>query len=84
MFSRRFQREVRLTRHARDRMSDRAITVDMLVDVLETGDVRWKDDIRGWIAKHVPEREDNLICLVVVLEDAVVIKTVMHHFEWEA
>jgi len=31
------------------------------------------------ITRH-PERCDNLVCAVLVLEDAVVVKTVMHHF----
>jgi L-asparaginase/Glu-tRNA(Gln) amidotransferase subunit D len=30
------------------------------------------------------DRADNLICAVLVLEDAVVVKTVMHHFTPEA
>lgn len=27
------------------------------------------------------DRDDNLICAAAVLEDEVIIKTVMHHFE---
>ncbi len=28
-------------------------------------------------------RNDNLVCVAVVLEDRLVVKTVMHHFQWE-
>ena len=31
-----------------------------------------------------PKRTDNLVCAAVVLEDQLVVKTVMHHFDWEA
>jgi hypothetical protein len=30
---------------------------------------------------HVTGRDDNLICLAAVLENAIVVKTVMHHWE---
>lgn len=64
-------------------MAERAITDDVLLNLIETGEVRHKDDVRLWIAKHYPERADNLLCAAVVLETAVVVKTVMHHFAWE-
>ncbi len=55
-----------------------------LLDILETGEVRHKDETHLWIAKHYPDRADNSLCAVVVLEAAVVVKTVMHHFSWES
>lgn len=81
MNSRRFGRTVRITRHASERMRDRGITEKLLCDLIETGTVRHKDDIRLWIFKSYPDRDDNLICAAAVLEDEVIIKTVMHHFE---
>ena len=81
MNSRRFGRPVRITRHAAERMRDRGITEELLWDLIETGTVRHKDDIRLWIFKSYPDRDDNLICAAAVLEDEVIIKTVMHHFE---
>ena len=30
---------------------------------------------------HVPDRDDNLVCAVLVLENAVIVKTLMHHWE---
>ena len=33
-----------------------------LLDMIETGEVRYKDETRIWIAKHYGDRSDNLIC----------------------
>jgi len=30
---------------------------------------------------EVAERADNLLCAAVVIDDAVIVKTVMHHWE---
>jgi hypothetical protein len=80
MFSSRFQRKVVLTRHARERMAERDITEVMLMEVIDLGETRYRDSTHLWAYKDFPERNDNLICAVLVLEDAVVVKTVMHHF----
>jgi hypothetical protein len=56
----------------------------LLRDMIETGDGRYKDEARIWIAKHYADRADNLPCVAAVLETALVIKTVMHHFSWRA
>ncbi|MHB0776544.1 DUF4258 domain-containing protein [Halomonas sp. WWR20] len=75
--------EVHVTRHARERMVQRGITEALLGELLETGQTRYKDDIRLWIAKAMEGRNDNLVCAAVVLEDKLIVKTVMHHFQWE-
>ena len=75
---------VHVTRHARERMAQRNINEALLGELLETGQVRYKDDIRLWIAKEAPGRQDNLICAAVILEEMLVVKTVMHHFQWES
>ena len=80
MFSSRFQRKVVLTRHARERMAERDITEVMLMEVIDLGETRYRDSTHLWAYKEFPERNDNLLCAVLVLEDAVVVKTVMHHF----
>ncbi|MEN9321511.1 MAG: hypothetical protein RL039_1324 [Pseudomonadota bacterium] len=80
MFSSRFQRKVVLTRHARERMAQRGITELMLMEVIDSGATRYRDSTHLWAYKEFPERNDNLLCAVLVLEDAVVVKTVMHHF----
>jgi hypothetical protein len=82
MFSQRFGKPIVITDHARERMAARAISEALLRDMIETGEVRRKDETRIWIAKHYGDRNDNLLCVAAVLETALVIKTVMHHFLW--
>jgi Domain of unknown function (DUF4258) len=83
MYSQRFGRPVTVTQHASRRMAEREVSEALLLDLIETGDVRHKDETRLWIAKQYPERADNLLCVAVVLETSVVIKTLMHHFTWD-
>ncbi|WP_205833235.1 hypothetical protein [Azohydromonas caseinilytica] len=51
--------------------------------VLEDRDsqVRYSDEMRLWAWPEKAGRSDNLLCVALVLEDAVVVKTVMHHWE---
>ena len=46
----------------------------------DAGTTKYSDETHLWVYKHYPNRSDNLICAVLVLEHSVVIKTVMHHF----
>jgi hypothetical protein len=80
MFSSRFQRLVIISAHARIRMAERDISEAMLLEVIDSGDTRYKDVTHLWTFKEFPERHDNLLCAVLVLEDRVIVKTVMHHF----
>ncbi len=80
MFSVRFQRRIVVTRHAQVRMTERLISSEMLVDVIDNGETRYRDATHLWAFKEFPERHDNLLCAVLVVEDAVIVKTVMHHF----
>ena len=83
MFSKRFGKPIVITDHARGRMTARAISDALLLDMIETGEVRHKDESRIWIAKQYADRADNMLCAAAMLETALVIKTVMHHFFWE-
>ncbi|CAG1001848.1 hypothetical protein ANAEL_03023 [Anaerolineales bacterium] len=80
MFSTRFQRAVLITIHAKIRMVERDINEAMLLEVIDSGEARYKDETHLWAFKEFPERHDNLLCAVLVLEDCIVVKTVMHHF----
>ncbi len=80
MFSARFNRPVVVSSHAKIRMAERDISEALLLEVIDTGDARYKDATHLWAFKEFPERHDNLLCAVLVLEDRVVVKTVMHHF----
>ncbi len=84
MFSERFGKSVVITAHARNRMAERGISEALLRDIIETGEVRRRDETRMWIAKRYAERVDNLLCAAAVLETALAIKTVMPHFSWES
>jgi hypothetical protein len=81
MFSNRFNRQVVVTRHAAQRMQERDVSEALLLQVIETGQIRHSDSDRLWVWKDVDGRADNLICAVLVLEDALIVKTVMHHWE---
>jgi len=83
MYSERFGLEVRITHHAMQRMVARSITELELALIIEEGQTRYKDDRRLWIAHRFKERSDNLLCVPVVLEDELIVKTAMHYFSWE-
>lgn len=83
MHTHRFDCPVQVTAHARARMIQRGIDDALLRDLIETGEVRYKDERRFWIAKWYPQRSDNLVCAAAALESVLVVKTVMHHFSWE-
>ena len=82
--SQRYGRPVWITRHAAERMRERDITEARLFDLIETGTARHKDETRLWLFKHYSDRNDNLLCAAAVLEEHIIIKTVMHHFDLEA
>lgn len=82
MFSERFGKSIVITDHARGRMATRGVSEALLHDIIETGEVRYKDETRIWIAKYHGDRTDNLLCLAAVLDTTLVIKTVMHRFSW--
>jgi hypothetical protein len=75
-----FERPIVFSSHAKNRMIEREICEEMLLEVIDSGDTRYKDTPHLWAFKEFPERHDNLLCAVVVLEDRAIVKTVMHHF----
>ena len=84
MWSERFRREVYITHHAVQRMRERSVSSRDMICLIEQGIIRYKNETRFWIARRFPDRRDNLICAPMVLEaNRLVVKTVMHHFEWE-
>jgi Domain of unknown function (DUF4258) len=77
----RFNRPVVVTRHALQRMAERDVSAELLLSIIDTGTLRYSDPQRLWAWLEVPGRDDNLLCAVLVLEQAVIVKTVMHRFE---
>ncbi len=69
LVSSRFKGAIHITAHARKRMLERSIDDKLLFDLIETGELKFKDD--------------NLICAAVVVDQAVIVKTVMFHFSFE-
>ena len=70
-----------VTHHAAQRMLERAVDDETLLLIIDTGATRYSDDVRLWAWLNLPDRDDNLLCLALVLESAVIVKTVMHHWE---
>jgi hypothetical protein len=59
-----------ITDHAQLRMKSRDITSEMLVDIILTGRVKPKGvEGRYWIYKNFSNRNDNFVCLSVVVEE---------------
>jgi len=82
-FSRRFGKNVWITRHARNSMLKREIDDATLERVIEEGEIKRKNDVDMWVYLHIDGRQDNLICAAAVESSAVVIKTVMINWELE-
>lgn len=74
MFCKRFALDVYVTRHARERMVQRGITERDLSELLETGEMRYKDETRLWIAKDKEGRDDNLVCAAVTLGESLIVR----------
>jgi len=83
LYSHRFQRNIQLTRHVAERMAKRDVTEGMLYDLIETGDIRHKTATDVWLYKHYLNRNDNLLCAAVILNQAVIVKTVMVNWTLE-
>lgn len=49
--------------------------------VIETGTIREKDPRHVWIYREFAGRPDNLLCLATLLDDVVIVKTIMTHWE---
>ncbi|MGZ8215857.1 DUF4258 domain-containing protein [Methylomagnum sp.] len=80
MWSKRFQKPVRLTIHARKRMAERDMDASLVLDILDNGTLKMKDESHFWAYKEFPERTDNLLCVAAINGEAIIVKTVMHHF----
>lgn len=83
MFSARFQLEVLVTRHARERMVERNMDDALLLDLIETGTETRRDATHLWLFKHYEDRDDNLLFAAAVIQGALIVKTVMHRWQPE-
>lgn len=81
--SARFGMNVVVTDHAKASMRKRNVSEIVLQHIVENGEIRYKDASHIWVYAHIEGREDNLICAAMVIENVVVIKTVMINWELE-
>lgn len=81
MFSQRFQLPVVITAHAAQRMVERHMSEALVLDIIDTGVDKDAGCGHHWLYKAYPERSDNLLCVAAVVSGALVVKTVMHHWE---
>jgi hypothetical protein len=81
MHSTRFGLPVVLTEHARLRMAERNINDALALEIIDTGMLRDAGKGHYWLYKNIAGRTDNLLCVAAVVDNAVVVKTVMHHWE---
>ena len=54
MFSIRFQRSIVITGHARLRMVERNVSDAMLLEVIDLGETRYRDETHLWAFKDFP------------------------------
>lgn len=81
MISKRFNKPVVLTYHAVEQMAERHINKETLADLIESSNVKYKDDQHLWIYKTYPARQDNMICAAAIECNNLIIKTVMINWE---
>ena len=82
-FSKRFGKNVWVTRHARESLLRRKVDADTLKRLIEEGEVKRRDEASLWVFMHIQDRADNLICAAVVEQAALIVKTVMINWELE-
>ena len=81
MHSLRFNLPVVLTEHARLRMAERQMDAALILEIIDTGTVKEAGGAHYWLFKHIVNRADNLLCVAAVVDNVVVVKTIMHHWE---
>lgn len=81
MHSVRFGLPVVLTEHARLRMVERNMNAALVLEIIDTGTLKEAGGSHYWLYKHLTDRTDNLLCVAAVIDNAVVVKTIMHHWE---
>lgn len=80
-FSERFARNVWLTNHAKAALLKRGLDEATLLGLIESGDIMDKGDGHCWIHQHLQHRSDNRICAAVVIDQSVIVKTVMVNWQ---
>jgi hypothetical protein len=69
-----------LTQHAQQGARERNISRELILDIVDHGQQQEAGSGHFWLYRHVPARDDNLLCVAVVVDNVLVIRTVMHHW----
>jgi hypothetical protein len=62
-------------------MTQRGLSPGLVEALIETGQVKCKDPEHWWIFAAVDGRDDNLVCAAVISREALIVKTLMTHWE---
>ena len=81
MHSHRFNLQVVLTEHACQRMAERQISLEQVLEIIDSGTMKEAGGLHYWLYKLLPDRTDNLLCVAAVIDNVFVVKTIMHHWE---
>ena len=81
MLSARFGLPIVLTEHAKLRMAERDIDAELVLEIIDTGTLKNAGGSHYWLYKHLSGRTDNLLCVAAVVDNVVVVKTLLHHWE---
>jgi hypothetical protein len=81
MHSERFHLPIVLTEHAKSRMQERGVSEAIIVEIIDTGTLKDAGSGHYRLYKHIDARNDNLLCVAAVIDNVVVVKTIMHHWE---
>ena len=66
MYSARFNLQVVLTEHATQRMAERQISLEQVLEIIDSGTVKEAGGLHYWLCRHLPDRTDNLLCVEAV------------------
>jgi hypothetical protein len=72
--------EIVLTTHAQHRALERSISPELIKDIVDNGIQHQAGPGHFWFYQQYPWRDDNLLCVAAVIDNVLVIKTVMHHW----
>lgn len=72
--------EIVLTIHAQQRAQERRMSHQIIQDIIDNGEQKEASPGHYWFFKYYPERDDNLLCIAAVVDNVLIIKTVMHHW----
>lgn len=80
LVSQRLGLNIVMTAHAQSRAAERGISLTMIQAIVDTGEMLEAKPGHLWFFKSFTDRTDNLLCVAAVVENVLVVKTVLHHW----